>query len=136
MSFIASVTDESVDLSSFIPVIKVIGVGGAGGNAIANIMSLEGVQCVIANTDAQSLVLSPCKNRIQLGRTLTAGLGAGALPEIGKKAALESKDEIMEFLKGTNMYRGNIFVHLNYLILRSIYKFNPEYKPLYEKLKK
>ncbi len=103
MSFIASVTDESVDLSSFIPVIKVIGVGGAGGNAIANIMSLEGVQCVIANTDAQSLVLSPCKNRIQLGRTLTAGLGAGALPEIGKKAALESKDEIMEFLKGTNM---------------------------------
>ena len=103
MSFIASVTDESVDLSSFIPIIKVIGVGGAGGNAIANIMSLEGVQCVIANTDAQSLVLSPCKNRIQLGRTLTAGLGAGALPEIGKKAALESKDEIVEFLKGTNM---------------------------------
>ncbi len=61
MSFIASVTDESVDLSSFIPVIKVIGVGGAGGNAIANIMSLEGVQCVIANTDAQSLVLSESK---------------------------------------------------------------------------
>ncbi len=103
MSFIASVTDENVDLSSFIPVIKVIGVGGAGSNAIPYIMGLEGIQCAVANTDAQSLILSPCKTRIQLGRALTAGLGAGALPEIGKKAALESKEEIISFLNGTNM---------------------------------
>ena len=85
--------------------IKVIGVGGAGGNAINNmIMSkLQGVKFITANTDAQSLELSNAPVKIQLGETLTEGLGAGANPEIGREAAIESKDAIINALEGSHM---------------------------------
>jgi len=85
--------------------IKVIGVGGAGGNAINNmIMSkLQGVKFITANTDAQSLEISNSPVKIQLGETLTEGLGAGANPEIGREAAIESKDAIINALEGSHM---------------------------------
>ena len=85
--------------------IKVIGVGGAGGNAINNmIMSkLQGVKFITANTDAQSLELSNAPVKIQLGEALTEGLGAGANPEIGREAAIESKDAIINALEGSHM---------------------------------
>ncbi len=85
--------------------IKVIGVGGAGGNAINNmIMSkLQGVKFITANTDAQSLEISNAPVKIQLGETLTEGLGAGANPEIGREAAIESKDAIINALEGSHM---------------------------------
>ncbi len=85
--------------------IKVIGVGGAGGNAINNmIMSkLQGVKFITANTDAQSLEISNAPVKIQLGEKLAEGLGAGANPEIGREAAIESKDAIINALDGSHM---------------------------------
>ncbi len=85
--------------------IKVIGVGGAGGNAINNmIMSkLQGVKFISANTDAQSLEISNAPVKIQLGEQLTEGLGAGANPEVGREAALESRDSIINALEGSHM---------------------------------
>ncbi|MBB3033383.1 cell division protein FtsZ [Alteriqipengyuania lutimaris] len=94
--------DPSDDLR---PRITVIGVGGAGGNAIANMMEadIEGVDFIVANTDAQSLSTSPAENRIQLGPESTGGLGAGARPELGKAAAEETVEAIEEALEGVNM---------------------------------
>ena len=94
--------DPSDDLR---PRITVIGVGGAGGNAIANMMEadIEGVDFIVANTDAQSLSTSPAENRIQLGPESTGGLGAGARPELGKAAAEETVETIEEALDGVNM---------------------------------
>ena len=87
------------------PKITVIGVGGAGGNAVNNMISsnLEGVEFVVANTDAQAMQQSLCERRIQLGRNITAGLGAGSRPDVGGAAAEESLDEIMRHLEGANM---------------------------------
>ena len=87
------------------PRITVIGVGGGGGNAISNMMSknLEGVDFVVANTDAQALALSPATRKIQLGLEITQGLGAGARPEIGKLAAEEARDDIERELADSNM---------------------------------
>src|SRR5271155_4611838 len=86
------------------PRITVLGVGGAGGNAVNNmIASLEGVDFVVANTDAQALSQSKAERRIQLGATTTEGLGAGAQPDVGKLGAEESLDEIMEQLGGSHM---------------------------------
>jgi cell division protein FtsZ len=87
------------------PIITVFGVGGGGGNAVNNMIAakLQGANFVIANTDAQTLELSPCENKIQLGATLTRGLGAGAAPDIGRDAAEESQDEIRGYLEGSNM---------------------------------
>ncbi len=87
------------------PVIVVIGVGGAGCNAVNNMIrkGLTGVRFCVANTDNQSLHISLCENRIQLGSTLTNGLGAGSSPEIGEKAAIESTNEIEEAIKDANM---------------------------------
>ena len=85
--------------------IKVIGVGGGGGNAV-NRMILAGVNSctfIAANTDMQALNLSRAQYKIQLGATLTKGLGAGADPEIGARAAEESKDAIAEILKDTDL---------------------------------
>ena len=85
--------------------IKVIGCGGGGGNAV-NRMILEGlknVEFIVVNTDKQALLLSQANTKIQIGEKLTRGLGAGANPEIGKKAAEESRDEISEAIKGANM---------------------------------
>lgn len=85
--------------------IKVIGVGGGGGNAINTMISysLRGVDFIIANTDAQALGVSSSPNKIQIGMQVTKGLGAGSNPEIGKKAALESRDEIQQYLEGADM---------------------------------
>ncbi len=85
--------------------IKVIGVGGAGGNAVKNMISkgLKGVEFIVANTDYRVLDLSPAPLKIQLGKELTKGLGAGGNPEVGKEAALEAEDEIREALSGADM---------------------------------
>ena len=87
------------------PRITVIGVGGAGGNAIANMIAaeIEGVDFVVANTDAQALSSSPADTRIQLGPEITGGLGAGARPEVGKAAAEETVEAIQNILQGVNM---------------------------------
>jgi len=87
------------------PRITVIGVGGAGGNAIANMIQsdVQGVDFVVANTDAQSLNHSLADRKIQLGSKITQGLGAGARPEIGKAAAEEALPEIEEALQGAHM---------------------------------
>nr|WP_144399490.1 cell division protein FtsZ [Pilibacter termitis] len=86
-------------------VIKVIGVGGGGGNAINRMIEegVQGVEFIAANTDVQALEASQAETIIQLGPKLTGGLGAGAKPEIGKKAAEESEPEITEALKGADM---------------------------------
>lgn len=87
------------------PIITVFGVGGAGGNAVNNMIrsNLQGANFVVANTDAQALSHSECVNKIQLGAHSTKGLGAGASPEIGKQAAIESESEIRSYLEGSNM---------------------------------
>lgn len=85
--------------------IKVIGVGGAGGNAINNMIAsgLQGVKFIAANTDAQALEVSKAPVKIQMGETLTEGLGAGADPEIGRDAALESEQLLRESLDSSHM---------------------------------
>ena len=87
------------------PRIVVFGVGGAGGNAVNNMIEagLEGVEFVVANTDSQQLAFSKTQNRIQLGVSVTQGLGAGAHPEVGMSAAEESEPEIGEHLDGAHM---------------------------------
>jgi len=87
------------------PRIVVFGVGGAGGNAVNNMISagLEGVEFVVANTDAQQLAFAKTDRRIQLGVSMTQGLGAGAHPEVGQSAAEESIPEIDEHLEGAHM---------------------------------
>ena len=87
------------------PRITVFGVGGAGGNAVNNMISsgLEGVDFVVANTDAQALALTKAQRIIQLGVSVTEGLGAGSHPEVGRAAAEESFDEINDHLSGSHM---------------------------------
>jgi len=94
--------NEAVELK---PRITVVGVGGAGGNAVNNMIGaeLEGVEFIVANTDAQALTSAATDRRIQLGSGLTQGLGAGSKPEIGRAAAEESMDELNEQLKGSHM---------------------------------
>jgi cell division protein FtsZ len=86
-------------------VIKVIGVGGGGGNAVSHMVNsaIDGVEFVCANTDAQALKSSGARTTLQLGETVTKGLGAGANPEIGRQAALEDRDRIVEVLDGADM---------------------------------
>src|SRR2546430_3638846 len=85
--------------------IKVIGVGGGGGNAVNRMIDagMEGIEFVVANTDLQALRMSRAAMKIQLGVKLTNGLGAGANPEVGRKAALEDSDKIIEALEGADM---------------------------------
>ncbi len=85
--------------------IKVIGVGGGGGNAVEHMIAttIEGVDFICANTDAQALAKSSAPVHVQLGTNLTKGLGAGADPELGRDAALEDRDRIAEILDGTDM---------------------------------
>jgi len=87
------------------PNIKVVGVGGAGGNAVANMIKnkLQGVEFIAANTDYRVLDLNPAPLKIQLGKKLTKGLGAGGKPEIGRQAAEESEREIRDVLKDADM---------------------------------
>lgn len=103
MSINLGVADTTV--SYLKPRIAVVGVGGGGGNAVNNMIAqnLEGVDFIVANTDAQALAHSSASKKIQLGLEITQGLGAGARPEIGKMAAEEAKDKIAEALDGVNM---------------------------------
>jgi cell division protein FtsZ len=91
--------------TDFSPRIAVIGVGGGGTNAVNNMIALglEGVEFIVANTDAQSLVHSKADKRVQLGPHLTQGLGAGAKPEIGRAAAEEATDELARHIEGCHM---------------------------------
>jgi len=93
------------ELTELKPRISVIGVGGAGGNAVNNMIEsmLEGVEFVVANTDAQAVGLSKADKKIQLGVKTTQGLGAGSVPDIGRAAAEESIDEIMEHVGNAHM---------------------------------
>lgn len=86
-------------------IIKVIGVGGGGSNAVNHMykQGIKDVEFVVCNTDNQALNLSPVPNKLQIGANLTEGLGCGANPEVGRNAALESKDQIREMLAGTKM---------------------------------
>src|SRR5690349_10313631 len=85
--------------------IKVIGVGGGGGNALNSMMSggLEGVDFIAANTDCQSLEANMAATKVQLGNQLTKGLGAGANPDIGRNAALEDVARLAEVMQGSDM---------------------------------
>jgi cell division protein FtsZ len=96
---------ESLDNFNQKPSIKVIGIGGGGGNAVNRMIEndVQGVEFVAINTDAQVLRLSKADTRLQIGKMLTRGLGAGADPDIGRRAAVESEDEIRELLSETDM---------------------------------
>ncbi|MBL4757829.1 MAG: cell division protein FtsZ [Rhizobiales bacterium] len=93
------------DVKELSPRITVFGVGGAGGNAVNNMIQsgLQGVEFVVANTDSQALAASVAERRIQMGTEVTQGLGAGSHPEIGRAAAQESIDEIKDQLNGAHM---------------------------------
>lgn len=96
---------ELMDSAARVAVIKVIGVGGGGGNAVRHMAAsgIEGVEYICANTDSQALQGMGIKTMLQLGASLTKGLGAGAKPEIGREAALEDRDRIRELINGTDM---------------------------------
>ena len=85
--------------------IKVLGVGGGGGNAVNRMIDaqVEGIEFIVANTDLQALKMSRAAQKLQIGVKLTNGLGAGANPEVGRKAALEDADKIIESLEGADM---------------------------------
>jgi len=93
-----------IDMEQFAQ-IKVVGVGGAGNNAVNRMISsgLKGVEFIAVNTDKQALLMSKATTKIQIGEKLTKGLGAGSIPEIGERSAEESKDEIAANLKGADM---------------------------------
>ncbi len=96
---------QKPDITELKPRITVFGVGGGGGNAVNNMINagLHGVDFVVANTDAQALTMSKAERLIQLGAHVTEGLGAGSQPEVGKAAAEECFDEIVDHLSGTHM---------------------------------
>ena len=98
-------TFELMDNHSQEAVIKVVGVGGGGGNAVEHMLlqSIDGVEFIIANTDAQAMKNSSARTLLQLGSSITKGLGAGANPDIGRQAALEDRERIQEILEGTDM---------------------------------
>ena len=85
--------------------IKVVGVGGAGCNAINRMIAegIQGIEFVAVNTDSQALLQSSAQTRVRIGDKITRGLGAGGVPEMGKKAAEESADELYAVLKGSDM---------------------------------
>ncbi len=96
---------SSDEIQNFIPRITVMGVGGAGCNAVNNMIAqgIDGVDFVVANTDAQSLIQSKAPKKIQLGKQTTKGFGAGSRPEVGQKAAEESSGEISDVIKNSNI---------------------------------
>jgi cell division protein FtsZ len=98
-------TFELIDTYTQNAVIKVIGVGGGGGNALEHMVSnqIEGVDFICANTDAQALRKSSATTQLQLGTDITKGLGAGANPDIGRQAALEDRERITEVISGADM---------------------------------
>ncbi len=96
---------EIMEKDSQEAVIKVIGVGGCGGNAVDHMISknVSGVEFICANTDAQALLKSEAATTLQIGSDITKGLGAGAKPEIGREAAIEDRDHIAEMIEGADM---------------------------------
>ena len=96
---------ELTDTYSPSPIIKVVGIGGAGGNAIERMLeeSVQGVDMISVNTDSQALKKSTAPTAIQIGTNITKGLGAGAKPEKGKEAAMEDRDRLKDLIEGTNM---------------------------------
>ena len=96
---------ELMDTYTQNAIIKVLGVGGGGGNAVEHMVAgnIEGVDFIAANTDAQALKKSSAKTVLQLGSNITKGLGAGADPDIGRKAAMEDRDRIIEIIDGADM---------------------------------
>ncbi len=93
---------DSVDQNA---IIKVIGVGGGGGNAVTHMINagIEGVEFICANTDAQALSNTKIKTALQIGGNITKGLGAGADPDVGRQAAMEDRDRLMEVIDGSDM---------------------------------
>jgi len=96
---------ELMDSFSQNAIIKVLGVGGGGGNAVSHMIAsgIEGVDFICANTDAQALKKSNVKMALQIGCNITKGLGAGANPEVGRQAAMEDRDRILEVIEGSDM---------------------------------
>src|SRR6266540_3221553 len=99
-----------MDTGSYLAVIKVVGIGGGGTNAVNRMVDagLKGVEFIAVNTDAQALQMCDADIKLQIGDQLTRGLGAGADPEVGYGAANESRDEIKEALKGAADQNSNI----------------------------
>ncbi len=96
---------ELVDMQTQEAVIKVVGVGGCGGNAVDHMIEagVQGVEFIVANTDAQALKRNRAPIQLQLGSTVTKGLGAGANPEVGRQAAIEDRERIVELIEGADM---------------------------------
>ncbi len=96
---------EIVDTQLQDAVIKVIGVGGCGGNAVDHMIEqgVQGVEFIVINTDAQALKRNKARTQLQIGATITKGLGAGAMPDVGRAAAEEDRERIVELIKGANM---------------------------------
>mgnify|MGYP001182373887 CR=1 FL=1 len=96
---------ELMDAHSRSAVIKVIGIGGGGGNAVAHMVNsgIEGVDFICANTDAQALTSARVRTALQIGCNITKGLGAGADPDVGRQAAMEDRDRIQEVIEGADM---------------------------------
>ncbi|GAB4289650.1 MAG: hypothetical protein Kow0096_02760 [Thiohalomonadaceae bacterium] len=96
---------ELMDTQAQNAIIKVVGVGGGGGNAVEHMLvqDIDGVDFICANTDAQALKKSGARTVLQLGGAVTKGLGAGANPEVGRQAAIEDRDRIAEVLEGADM---------------------------------
>ena len=96
---------EIMEVPSQEAVIKVIGVGGCGGNAVDHMIAngVKGVEFICANTDMQALKRSQARTQLQLGPEITKGLGAGANPEVGRKAALEDRERIIDLIGGADM---------------------------------
>ena len=99
-----SMTDNDIP-SNYLAVIKVVGVGGGGTNAVNRMIDegIRGVEFVAINTDAQALAISDADIKVHIGTDITKGLGAGANPEVGQQAAQESKDDIKAALAGADM---------------------------------
>ena len=97
-----SVRDQT---GNYLAVIKVVGVGGGGSNAVSRMVDagLSGVDFIAANTDAQALLVVDADMKVHIGAESTRGLGAGANPEVGKAAATESRDELKDAIKGSDM---------------------------------
>src|SRR5919198_3788732 len=97
-----SVRDQT---GNYLAVIKVVGVGGGGSNAVNRMIDagLSGVEFIAVNTDAQALLMTDADQKIHVGAQVTRGLGAGADPAVGRAAAMESRDELKEALKGADM---------------------------------
>ena len=96
---------ELMDAYTQSAVIKVLGIGGGGGNAVSHMAQsgIEGVEFMCINTDAQALKNSNVKTALQIGTNLTKGLGAGANPDVGRQAAMEDRDRIIEMIEGCDM---------------------------------